>query len=71
MQPTKFHKGDLVRFKTNTALDALIKKVDFSFIGTVLECRHKTNAYYVCPWNSPFTVDPYWISGHQLEAVKE
>lgn len=57
-------KGDLVKILTHTKLDKLA-----SFVGTVLQCRYKTDAYFIAPANSPFTVEPYWLAGSQLRVI--
>lgn len=59
-------KGDLVKILTHTKLDKLA-----SFVGTVLQCRYKTDAYFILPANSPFTDLPYWVGGYQLQVLEK
>jgi hypothetical protein len=65
----KLKKGDIVKIVSNTKFDEMLKE-NFAFVGTVLECRHKTNAYLVFPANSPFYDEPYWTDGKHLEKLE-
>ena len=58
MARTKFKVGDLVRIKLHTTLN---------FLAVVIQCRHKTGAYYIYPANSPLTTHPYWVDGSMIE----
>jgi hypothetical protein len=62
MSREKFKVGDLVRIRTN-------KLLTLNFLAVVLKCRHKTDIYYVCPANSPYTTLPYWVEGSMIEGV--
>lgn len=62
----RLKKGDLVKILTHTKLDKFS-----NFIGTVLQCRYKTDVYCILPANSPFTIEPYWLDGGALQVLKE
>lgn len=64
MSAHRIKKGDLVKILTLTTLDKFS-----NFVGTVLECRYKTDAYFILPANSPFTAQPYWLAGDQLRVL--
>ena len=64
MSTHRIKKGDLVKILTLTTLDKFS-----NFVGTVLECRYKTDVYFIAPANSPFTVEPYWRPGSQLRVI--
>ena len=64
MSREKFKVGDLVRIRTN-------KLLTLNFLAVVLQCRYKTDAYYVCPANSPYTTLPYWGEGTMIEGVMD
>lgn len=66
----RINKGDLVKIVTNTKFDTMLSKKNVTFLGTVLECRYKTDAYRIAPANSPFTTEPYWVSGSNLEVLR-
>ena len=63
-------KGDLVKIVTNTKLDKMLERKKITFMGTVLECRYKTDAYRILPANSPFTTEPYWVDGSSLAVLR-
>lgn len=65
----RIKKGDLVNILTGTKLDKILKDKNASFVGTVLECRYKTDAYLVFPANGPFIFEPYWTEGYRLEVA--
>lgn len=65
MDTHQYKKGDLVKIVTGTRLDGIV-----NFVGTVLQCRYKTDAYYILPANSPFTTLPYWVGGYQIEPLR-
>ena len=66
---TQLKRGNLVRILTHTRLDDYLKNTEQAFVGTVVECRHKTNAYKIFAVNNPFAKEPYWISGDKLELL--
>ena len=63
-------RGDLVKIFINQSFDKMLRKNNITFMGTVLECRYKTNAYRILPANSPFTTEPYWIDGSNLQVLR-
>ena len=63
-------RGDLVKIFITPKFDKLLKNAGVMFVGTVLECRYKTDAYYILPANSPLTTEPYWIAGSMVEVVR-
>ena len=70
MKPAhKYKRGDLVRIRTFTAIDQMMERKKLYFVGTVLECRYKTGAYYIYPANSPLATTPYWIDAGSLEPL--
>lgn len=60
-------RGKLVRVLTLTQLDSLMKERKLGFFATVIECRYRSNKYFIMPWNSPVAAQPYWIGGEHLE----
>lgn len=64
-------KGDLVQMVLTPAARKFFKNAGITFVATVLQCRHKTNAYYILPANSPLTTEPYWVSGDLIEVLRD
>ncbi len=67
----KFKQGQLVEITTSNPIIAeQLKKKGITVLGTVLNCRHKSDVYYVYSPNNPFGgAGSYWYTGNDLKPL--
>lgn len=69
MTPNKFKTGQLVEITTSNPMIAeQLKKRNITVVGTILQCRYKSDVYFVYSPNNPFGgAGSHWYTGSDLK----